>query len=457
MKHVLVKSAAKYAIALSLVWCQAAYSSSVDAPSEATRTSAGYAAPEDLMTAIEADYDANLKDLFEYFHANPELSFKETKTAKRLADELRALGYDVTENIGVTGVVALMENGPGKTILLRADMDGLPIKEDTDLPYASTKRQVDIDGVEKPVMHACGHDSHMAGLIGAARALAARKDQWSGTLVLIGQPAEERVSGAKAMVEDGLYDRFPKPDYALSFHAFEGAEAGKIFYKPGIMFSSNDSVDITVRGVGGHGASPQMTIDPVLVASHIVVGLQSIVSRNIAPLEAGVITVGSIHGGFKHNVIPEEVKLELTVRSDNNHVRDMLLKNIKRTAEGIAAGFGVPDDLLPIVEWGFESTPVTINDDDTTQIVVDAMLQTLPEDQFEVIVREDMGAEDFAYLVAPNADVKGFYFGVGGTPADEIDKATGHHTAGFKIAPRETITVGAAGLTIGALRLFQGD
>ena len=226
-------------------------------------------AQSDLKSAIAADYDENLKSLFEHFHANPELSHREFETSKRLAAEISALGYDVTEGVGGTGGVAVRKNGDGPTVLIRADMDGLPVKEDNSLPYKSTATQEDIDGIIKPVMHACGHDTHITSLVGTARQMAARKDQWSGTLVLIGQPAEERISGARAMLEDGLYKRFPKPDYALAFHVSAGQPTGTVQVPLGIRASSSDSVDIIVHGVGAHGASPHKGVDPVLVASQI--------------------------------------------------------------------------------------------------------------------------------------------------------------------------------------------
>ncbi|MBW3568425.1 MAG: amidohydrolase, partial [Proteobacteria bacterium] len=267
------------------------------------------ASAADLRDAIAADYEANLEGLFRHFHANPELSNREFETAKRLAKELRALGYDVTEGVGGTGVVAVMKNGEGRTVMLRADMDGLPVEEKSGLPYASKARQANARGEEMPVMHACGHDVHVTALIGAARQLAKRRDEWSGTLVLIGQPAEELISGARAMLEDGLYERFPKPQAALAFHVSADTPTGKVEVPLDITASSSDSVDITVHGVGAHGASPHKGIDPVLVASQIVVTLQSVVSRTINPLEPGVITVGSIHGGSKHNIIGEKVHL----------------------------------------------------------------------------------------------------------------------------------------------------
>ncbi len=408
-----------------------------------------------LRTAIAADYDENLADLFRYFHANPELSFKETKTAVRLAQELRRLGYEVTEGVGKTGVVAVLENGSGPTVMLRADMDGLPVEERSGLPYASKARQIDIDGVEKPVMHACGHDVHITALVGAARQLARRKAEWKGTLVLIGQPAEERIGGAKAMLEDGLYTRFPKPDYALAFHVAAALPSGQILVRPSLVYSSSDSVNMTVRGVGAHGAGPHRGIDPILVASHIVVGLQSIVSRNIDPLSPGVITVGSFHGGFKHNIIPDEVKLELTVRSDDDAVRRKLLEAIERTADGIARGLGVPDSLLPVVEYGFESTPTTVNDEATATRIRAAFAATFGEARLVDTPREGMGAEDFAYFVQPALKVKGVYFAVGGTPPEETDDAAGHHSPYFKVAPEPSVKTGVEAMTVGAMALLN--
>ena len=290
----------------------------------------------DLRAEIAADYKANLAPLFDYFHRNPELSHREFKTAERLAKEIRALGLDVTEKVGGTGVVAVMKNGEGPTVMIRADMDGLPVKEASGLSYASTVMQEDIDGVVKPVMHACGHDTHVTSLVGTARALAVRKDKWKGTLVLIGQPAEERISGARDMLADGLYTRFPKPDYAIAFHVAADRPSGKIEVPLGAAYASADSVDIIVKGVGAHGASPNKGIDPVLVAAQIVVSLQSVVSRSIDPLQPGVITVGAIHGGTKHNIIGDRVEMQLTVRSLDPAVRMQLLDGIDRVAKGVA-------------------------------------------------------------------------------------------------------------------------
>lgn len=412
----------------------------------------------DLSSDIESDYKQNLEPLFLYFHQNPELSHREFKTAERLASELRALGYDVTEKVGGTGVVAVMKNGEGPTIMLRADMDGLPVREDSGLSYASTATQEDIDGLVKPVMHACGHDTHVTALIGAARQLANRKDEWSGTLVLIGQPAEERISGARDMLADGLYKRFPKPDYALAFHVAADRPSGKIEVPLDIVGSSSDSVDIIVHGVGAHGAAPNKGVDPVLVAAQIVVSLQSIVSRNIDPLQPGVITVGSIHGGAKHNIIGDRVEMQLTVRSNDPAVRKQLLDGIDRVAAGVAASLGVPKDLAPeVIRSKTESTPPTINDRETASLVKAAFADHFGADRVVSLPPEGMGAEDFAYFVTPESGVKGVYFNVGGTPEKELANAPSHHSPFFRIEPAPAIKTGVEAMTVGAMTLMKKD
>ncbi|MEX6632881.1 amidohydrolase [Hyphococcus lacteus] len=415
-------------------------------------------AQSDLRADIAADYDANLEDLFIHFHENPELSHREFKTAKRLATEISALGYDVTEGVGGTGVVAVLKNGDGPTIMIRADMDGLPVKENSGLSYSSVATQEDIDGEVKPVMHACGHDVHITSLVGTARQMAARKDQWSGTLVLIAQPAEERISGAREMINDGLYKRFPKPDYALAFHVSADTPLNRIDVPLGISSSSSDSVDIVVHGVGAHGAAPHKGIDPVLVASQIVVTLQSVVSRTIAPLDAGVITVGAIHGGFKHNIIGDKVEMQLTVRSDDHEVRAQLLDSIDRVAAGVAQSLGVPQDLMPeVIRSKTETTPPTINDAASAQKVRDAISAAMGDDILIDMPREGMGAEDFAYFVTPESGVKGVYFSVGGTPAKDVKDAPSHHSPFFKIVPEPAIKTGTEAMTASAISLFNQE
>jgi hippurate hydrolase len=413
------------------------------------------AADAKLRDDIAADYRDHLGALFEHLHRNPELSGREIETSKRMAQELRALGYEVTEGVGKTGVVAVMRNGSGPTVLLRADMDGLPVEEKSGLPYASTVRQVDILGEEQPVMHACGHDVHMTAMIGTAKQLAARKNAWSGTLVLIGQPAEERVLGARDMLADGLYTRFPKPDYALGFHVWSTVAAGKIMVPQTIAMSSADSVDVVVHGVGTHGASPHRGVDPVLVAAQIVVSLQSLVSRSIDPLEPGVVTVGAIHGGTKHNIIGDRVDLQLTVRADNYETRAALLAGIERVAHGVARSFGVPEDQLPdVVVSKTETTPPTLNDEPTAQRIQTALRGELGADVVVPYRRDGMGAEDFAFYGAPEHGVKAVFMFVGGTPAAELPSAAPHHSALFKIAPEPSVKTGIEAMVLGALELF---
>ena len=404
-----------------------------------------------LRSAVQADYDANLGALFDWFHRNPELSGREVQTSARMARELTALGYEVTTGVGGTGVVAVLRNGPGPTVMIRADMDGLPLQERSGLANASTASQVDADGVEKPVMHACGHDVHITALVGTARQMMARRANWSGTLVLIAQPAEERIFGARMMIEDGLYSRFPKPDYALAFHVSADLASGRIEAPLGITSSSSDSVDIAVKGVGTHGAYPHLGVDPVLVASQIVVSLQSLRSREVNPLEGAVVTVGAIHGGIKHNIISEQVDLQLTVRADSPEVRTQLLDGIDRIAKNTALALGVPDDRLPVVvRSSTETTPPTINDRETAQRVRDLFASAFGDGVLSDSPRTGMGAEDFAYFVTPESGVKGVYFSVGGTPEAELDGAAGHHSPLFKITPEPAVTLGVEASVIAA-------
>lgn len=332
---------------------------------------------------------------YQTLHAAPELSMQEQKTSMLVAGRLRELGYEVTERVGkyeeagatCYGVVAVMRNGKGPTVLLRTDMDALPVTEQTGLPYASSVANV---------MHACGHDLHMTAFLGAARLIADLKSQWHGTVVLVGQPAEEVVRGAVAMLRDGLYERFPKPNYVVAVHDWSSLEAGKIGVRPGYVMANGDSVDITVRGIGGHGASPQSTKDPVVVASQIVVALQTIVSRESSPLDPVVITVGSIHGGSKRNIIPDEVKLLLTVRTYKADVRERVLSSIARIARGVAMAAGIPDDRAPIVNvLTAESTPSTYNDPVLTQRMAAAVAKQVGEKNV-VEIDPAMVSEDFA-------------------------------------------------------------
>jgi hippurate hydrolase len=412
-------------------------------------------AQDGLKAAVQSDYDMNLAALFDHFHRNPELSGLEVQTSARMAAELSALGYEVTTGVGGTGVVAVLKNGDGPTVMIRADMDGLPLSEQSGLANASTARQTDSDGIEKPVMHACGHDVHITALVGTARQMMARKANWAGTLVLIAQPAEERIVGARAMVEDGLYSRFPKPDYALAFHVSADLATGSLEVPLGITASSSDSIDIAVHGVGTHGAYPHLGIDPIVVASAIVMNLQTLPSRSINPLEGAIVTVGSFHGGIKHNIISDRVDLQLTVRSDNPETRTALLDGIDRVARGTALAMGVPEDKLPtVVRSPTENTPPTINDAATAQRVRDVLRTSLGAGTLTESPRTGMGAEDFAYFVTPESGVKGVYFSVGGTPADQLANAPGHHSPLFKIEPEASVTLGVEASVLAAEALM---
>jgi len=365
----------------------------------------------------------SLMAIYKDLHANPELSFMEVRSAGILAAEARKLGFKVTEKVGGTGIVAVMENGPGPVVLVRADMDGLPVTEQTGLAGASKVRVTTKEGVETGVMHACGHDTHMTAWVGVARLMAANKGQWSGTLVMIGQPAEERGAGARMMLADGLYTRFPKPQYALAFHDAAQFPAGKIGYTPGFALANVDSVDILVKGVGGHGAYPQTTKDPIVLASRIVGALQTLVSREISPLDSAVVTVGSFHAGAKHNIISDEAKLQLTVRSYTDEVRNHLLDGIARIAKGEAIATGMPDDKMPVVTvQKDEYTPATFNTPDFTEEMA-AFLKTSFGEQRVVQMPPVMGGEDFSRFGREDKNIKSLIVWVGGVPQAEYDAA----------------------------------
>ena len=420
-----------------------------------------FAADQAIKMAIEQHYDDHLEDLFVWFHQNPELSFLENKTAARLAEELRALGVVVTEGVGETGLVGIIENGEGPLVMIRADMDGLPILEDSGLSYMSRARQVNLDGDEMPVMHACGHDMHVTSLVGTSKMLMDNRDKWSGTVMLVGQPAEEIINGAKAMLDDGLYERFGVPDYALGLHVSSGTPSGTISIREGIMYSSVDSVDIQVRGIGGHGAYPQQTVDPIYVASQLVIALQGIISRQINPFSPAVITVGSFQGGNKHNIISDEVNLQLTVRTDSEDVREQVLGSIRDTAFNIGRLNGLPNDLLPIVRVGFESTPTTVNDYDAVHKLLPTWTEQLGYNPLETSERTGMGGEDFAFFTRTEHKVPGIFFSVGGTPEDIMIRieageiaAPPHHSPFFFIDPK-SVKAGVEAMYTAAVYFFN--
>ena len=417
------------------------------------------AAP-DLRQDVAADY-AYLYDLYRHFHANPELSFQEEKSAARLAEELQGLGFAVTRRVGGHGIVGVMENGAGPTVLVRADMDALPVREQTGLAYASTAMATDDLGNSVPVMHACGHDMHMTVFVGTARRLAAMRDSWRGTLVMIGQPAEERGAGARAMLADGLFERFPRPDYNLALHVSAGLPAGHVAYVGGYALANVDSVDIAVRGVGGHGAYPHTTKDPVVLSAQIIMALQTIVSREVSPLEPAVVTVGSIHGGTKHNVIPGQVDLQLTVRSYGDETRRQVLDAIKRIAEGVARTAGLPDELMPVVRVETEEfTPATYNNPELAERVAGVFRTRLGADRVH-LVKPVMGGEDFGQYGRVEPKIPSLMFWLGAVdPAVYQAAQTGGpalpslHSPFFAPLPQPTVTTGVEAMTAAALDLL---
>ncbi len=383
-------------------------------------------APASAQDTIRADIAADLPSLMEIYrdlHANPELSFQEVRTARLLAAEARRLGFAVTEGVGKTGVVAVMKNGPGPVVMLRADMDGLPVVEQTNLPFASKVRAMSPAGIETGVMHACGHDTHMTGWVATARQLVKRKAEWSGTLVMILQPAEEIGSGALAMLDDGLFTRFPKPEYVLGFHDAAQAPAGFIGYTPGFALANVDSVNIQVKGIGGHGAYPQSTKDPVVLAARIVTTLQTLVSRELDPQDAAVVTVGSFQAGAKHNIISDEAMLLLTVRSYSDATRAKLIEGIKRIARGEAIAAGMPEDKMPVVTMSDNFTPAVYNSPEFT-LQTAALLKARFGDKRVAQVPPSMGGEDFSRFYRADPDtITSLIFWVGGVPLAEYNKA----------------------------------
>ncbi len=412
-----------------------------------------------LAQAVRADMPS-LLTIYRDLHAHPELSFQETRSAGILAAEAKKLGFTVTTGVGKTGVVAVLKNGPGPVLLLRADMDALPVTEQTGLPYASTVKAVAAGGIATGVMHACGHDTHMTTWIGTARRLVAMKGQWSGTLVMIAQPAEEIGAGSQAMLDDGLYTRFPKPTVAIAFHDSAGLPAGTIGYADGYTMANVDSVDVLVKGVGGHGAYPQLAKDPIVLAARIVGALQTLVSREIDPLESGVVTVGSFHGGSKHNIIPDEATMQITVRSYTPEVRKTLLDGIARIAKGEAIAAGVPEDRMPVVTTGGTFTPAARNTQPLTGTITQAFAARFGADRVRLL-RAQMGGEDFSRYLLSDPTIQSLLFWVGGVPQAKWDAAGGDTTKLASIhspfwAPDPDITIETAteAMTTAALTML---
>ena len=375
----------------------------------------------ELVEPVQRLVEEHLPALTTFYrecHENPELSLHEEKSAARLADRLRAEGYDVTTGVGGTGVVAVMKNGDGPTLLIRADTDALPVTEETGLPYASKVTATQPDGTKTGVMHACGHDTHQTVLVGTSRVLARLKDRWRGTVVLIGQPAEEFGQGAQNMIADGLFDRFPRPDACIALHVSGSKPAGTTIYTPGWSSANVDSVDITIRGRGGHGAAPDKTVDPIVTAAHVIVALQTIVSRRVDPIEPAVVTVGSIHGGSKHNIIPDEVKLQLTVRSYSDEVRKLLLHSIRQITVDTCRAMGCTEE--PIVNLSEDTFTAACYNDPALTAEAAGIFKAVFGDENVVEERPRMGGEDFGEY-ARRLNVPGFMFNLGTAPRDSYE------------------------------------
>jgi amidohydrolase len=412
----------------------------------------------------------SLLTIYKDIHTHPELSGHEERTASLIAKELRTAGCQVTEHLGKYenpklkgyGVVGVMKNGDGPTVLVRTDMDALPVEEETGLPYASKTVAQNDEGKDVHVMHACGHDAHMAAFIGTARALAKLKDQWHGTIVFVAQPAEETGNGARALLKDGLYEKFGKPNFALGFHDKADLETGHIGVTEGYTYANVDSVDVTVRGVGGHGAYPHKTKDPIVLAAEIINALQTIASRENNPLDPIVITVGSIHGGTKHNIIPDEVKMQLTVRTYKSDVRERVLAAINQIAKGCATAAGVPPELAPIVNVSKDlSTPATYNNPELTKRLIAVWKKSLGDGSVE-IVDPTMGGEDFSEYSLPDHSIPAVDFHIGAVEPAKIaeykqaeKELPTLHSSKFAPVPEPTIRVGIIGMTSAVLELMK--
>ncbi len=430
------------------------------------------ATPAMAQQSIDAMIDreiAQLVSTYKMLHAAPELSHHEEKTSTFFAAQLRALGFTVTERVGKYeradlvgyGVVAVLKNGAGPTVWVRTDLDGLPVEEKTGLPYASTVKAKNDAGQDVSVMHACGHDIHITNMIGTAKMLAVMKDQWHGTLVILGQPAEETVTGARAVLADGLYARFPKPDFLLALHDSADVEAGKVTFAPGYAMASSTSVDLVIRGLGGHGSKPEATKDPVVIAAQTILALQTIISRENSPLDPAVVTIGSIHGGTKRNIIPDEVVLQLTIRTYKEEVRQHILTSIERIAKGIAAAAGVPDDRSPILKViESEGAPSLYNDPQLTERITNAIGRAIGADNV-VKASPLMASEDFGRLSLDH-QIPSVMFWLGAIEPSRVvaSRKSGKplpslHSSLFEPLPEPTLRTGIKAMTTAVMELMK--
>lgn len=417
----------------------------------------------ELADSIQVDYDEHLGPLWDHFHRNPELSLVEFETSARMAAELRAAGFDVTEGVGGTGVVAMLENGDGPLVMMRADMDGLPVEEKSGLPNASTARQESpITGASVYTMHACGHDVHITSLVGSARQMAKRQDEWSGTLMFVVQPAEERGLGARAMRDDKIWERFGLPDYALGFHVWALDPAGQINVTEGSPFAGFDTVDIIIHGVGTHGAHPHAGKDPIVLGSQIVMALQTLVARELPPRSPGVVTVGSFHSGTKSNIISDRAVLQLTVRNTSPETRELLLNGIKRIAENMGRVAGLPEDKLPEVIVRPEYGPPTVNDAALARRLKVAWGDGIGDERVIDLPSPGMGGEDFPFFTM-DPRIRSVFWKIGGTLQEDLDRAAAggppvasHHSPLFRIVPQPSVTAGVESTVVALLELM-GD
>lgn len=423
---------------------------------------------QQMDTLIDREY-THLKALYVDFHLHPELSYHEAETSKKVAEQLRDAGYQVAEGFGryadsshtAHGVVGVMKNGPGPTVLVRTDMDALPVEEKTGLPYASTVKEKDDQGQDLPVMHACGHDMHMTIFIGTARLLAAMKDRWHGTLILVGQPAEEVGGGSESLLQAGLYEKYGRPDDALALHDSAELQSGKIGWVEQYTMASCDFIDVTVRGVGGHGAYPHKTKDPIVLASEMILAFQTIVSREVPPTEPAVVTVGSIHGGTKHNIIPDEVKLQLTVRAFKKEIRDSVLSAIERIAKGTALAGGAPEPVIHVRTD--EYTPAVYNNPELVRRTVSALKRALGDSNV-VQVQPVMAAEDFSRYSLDDFSVPAALFWVGAVDPKKMEASAkggqplpALHSSKFAPDVEPTMKTGIKAMVTAVLNLMESS
>lgn len=412
------------------------------------------AGPKELEAWLESKLP-ELLEVYTHLHLNPEVSFEEQKTAAYMAAAWKKIGFEVTEKIGGHGIVGVLRNGKGPTLMLRTDLDGLPVSEQTGLPYASKQTVVAAGGSTSGVMHACGHDIHMTNLLGCAQFLAQYRDLWHGTLVIIGQPAEERGSGAKAMLDDGLFTKFPRPDFALALHCESSTPTGKVAVSPGYSLANVDSVDIEVKGRGGHGAAPETTVDPIVQAAELVLSLQTIVSREIKPIEPAVITVGAIHGGTKHNIIGDNCKLQITVRSYKPDVREKMLAAIKRRALAVAQAYDAPEPVITVSE----GTPALENDAPLTERVRQSFYSAIGTEN--VLPMEPvMGGEDFSQYGLAGVPIVMYRLGVVSPERLKRFEQLGQeppslHSPFFYPDPRDALATGITTMVSASVDLLQ--